>query len=80
MEIFPRHADALRPEDNPPNHRPEERQQHLPSLLQGWEEAAFGHLVGVLAVLARQYQREEQDGVVRAPSDERPVGAMPKTR
>ena len=79
-KILPSHPDALGPEDNPPKHRQEERQQHLPGLLEGREDAPFGHLVGVLAVLARQYQRQEQNGVVRAPGDEGPVGAVPETR
>ena len=79
-KILPSHPDALRPENNPPNDRQKERQKHLPGLLEGREQSSFGHLVGVLAVLARQYQRQEQNGVVRAPGDERPVRAVPETR
>ncbi len=79
LKALPSHPNALCPENNPPNDRQEERQQHLPCFLQGREDASFGHLVGVLAVLARQYQRQEQQCVVRSPGDERPVGAVPET-
>lgn len=69
-----------RTENNPPDDCKEKRQQHLPSLLEGREDAPFGHLVGVLAVLARQYQRQKQNGVVCAPSNEGPIRTVPETR
>ena len=80
MHILPGLPNTLRPENNPPNHRQEESQKHLPQFLEGREDAPFGHLVGVLAVLAREDERQEQNGVVRAPGDEGPVGAVPETR
>ena len=72
--------DVSRTENNPPNHRQKERHQHLTNFLESREDAPLGHLVGVLAVLARQNQRQEQNGVVRALGDEGPVGAVPETR
>ena len=39
-----------------------------------------GDSVAVAAVLAEEYQREEQESVVGSPSDKRPVGTVPEAR
>ena len=36
-------------------------------------------MVGIFAVLAKENEREEKEGVVGSPSDKRPVGTMPET-
>ena len=77
-EILPRLSDAFSPKDDPSDHGQEERQKHLSSLLESRQDASFSHLIGVFAVLARQDQGQEQEGVVGAPYDESPVGAMPE--
>ena len=43
-----------RTENYPSHNRQEERQQHLPSLLESGKYAPFGHLIRVFPVLARK--------------------------
>ena len=72
-------ADALRPEDDPADHHQHERQHHLTRLLERGQHPALGHLIRVLPVPPQQNQRQEQQGVIRAPRDERPVRTVPET-
>ena len=68
-----------RTEYYPPKHRQKESQEHLPYFFQGRQDSPFGYLVRVLSVLACQYQGQEQNGMIGTPSNEGPIGSVPKT-
>ncbi len=79
LDIAPGVGDTVRPEYDPPEDDEQESQQHLSDLLEGGEQASVGDHVAIFAVLAQQDQREEKQGVVRAPGDEGPVGPVPES-
>ena len=43
------------------------------------QESSFGNLVRVFAVLAKENEREEKEGVVGSPSYKGPIGSVPET-
>ena len=74
-------------EDNPAEYGKGEGEEHLGGVAESGEEFCLGCAVGqgdggdsvaVAAVLAEEYQGQEQEGVVGSPSNKRPVGTMPK--
>ena len=74
-------------EDDPAEDDEGESKEDLEGFFQRREKAEMfvavgvgirGDLVGVFAVLAEEDEGEEKEGVVGAPSDKGPVGAMPE--
>ena len=68
-----------RAEDDPAKDDKEEGTENLEGFFPCGQESTFGYLVGVFAVLAKENEWEEKEGVVGSPSYESPVRAMPET-
>ena len=78
FNIFPCLGDGFCAEDNPAEDDEEEGKENLEGFAESGKETSFGDLVGVFAVHAEEDEWQEEDCVVRAPSDKRPISAMPK--
>ena len=76
--IIPCLVNVLRAEDNPSDNNQQEGDKHLAYLFYIRKQAALGYHVFVLAILAHDEQRQEQQSVKSSPADESPVGSVPK--
>ena len=78
QDLIPRLSDAVGPEDDPANDDENKGQKHLATFLNVRQEAVLSYCVAVLAVLAHQDKREEEQRMVCAPGNERPVHPVPE--
>ena len=80
LQIPHRLRDILRPKKHPSDAHHGEGPRHAEQFAAGGEPTPFADGVGgVTAVGAAEQERQEERGVDAAPSDERPIGAVPKT-
>lgn len=77
-EEVPSLRDCFGAEDNPANNGKGKSQEDLQGFFPCWQQASFGNLVGVFAVLAQKNEREEKQSVIGAPSNKRPIGTVPE--
>ena len=69
---------TLGPENYPSKDDKHKSKEHLKKFFPRRQQSSFGDLVGVFAVFAEEDEREEEEGMVCAPGNKCPIGAMPK--